>query len=660
MKKKMQAGLALLVLVMPVTVVAEDVVTPVEPALLEEIVVTASRMTESKNEVSANLMVIDEDAIRQSTSRNVADLIAEKGLGHVQKYPGNNTAIGIRGFRTDSHGNDLQGHVLILLDGRRAGTGNVAKILTKNVARVEIIRGPGAVQYGSAGMGGVVNIITRQGRENTGFVEVGSGSYGADEASVGGTFKQGRFDFSGSLSYRTADDYDTGGGDQYKNTGMNAETGISANLGYAMSEQQRLGLVFTRFKVDEAGNPGYLSVHDVDDYSDKSNYSFDLKYTGTTLSGQYSWLVRAFFGKDENSWMDPVASNPTGWDDGVPAENETDQQGAQAQVTGVFGSTSITTGFDWLDYEVENSWTPSETTYSNPALFMLGKTGFMDNRLVINMGLRYDWYAVEVNNPAGRDEDQSTFTPKVGLAFMATDRLKLRVQYGEGFMMPSADQLAADYISWGTRTVGNPDLDPESSTTYEAGLDYDYAGFNGSLTYFYTDFEDKITSVVLSSGDQSWDNIGDATIAGFELELSYDFGMLMQWDWEVRPYLALTRLSEYEDDETGDDLQYISAINYATGLVVGNGDGITCRLNVTYTGSQDITDYESGWPYKVVELSSSTVTDLFASFRLLDNDQIGTLSLRNEIRNLFDEEYAYVKGYPMPGRSLFMGLRLDY
>lgn len=226
-------------------------------------------------------------------------------------------------------------------------------------------------------------------------------------------------------------------------------------------------------------------------------------------------------------------------------------------------------------------------------------------------------------------------------------------------MMPSADQLAADYVSWGTHTVGNPDLDPESSTTYEGGVDYNQAGLKGSLTYFYTDYEDKITSVYLAGGEQSWDNIGDATIAGFEMELSYDVGLLMQWDWEVRPYVGLTWLTEYEDDETGEDLLYISETNYSAGLVAAR-DGITCRLNVAYTGSQDITDYESGWPYQDVELSSFTVVDLFTSFRLIENEKLGTLTLRNELRNMFDEEYAFVKGYPMPGRSFYMGLRWDY
>jgi vitamin B12 transporter len=125
----------------------------------------------------------------------LAAVLAEKGIGHIQKYPGTLTAVGIRGFRTDSHGNDLQGKVLVLLDGRRSGTGNVAKILTQNLERIEIIRGPGAVQYGSAGMGGVVNIITRKGTDNGMQVSVGAGSYDRVQGAFGGTINRDGFDF---------------------------------------------------------------------------------------------------------------------------------------------------------------------------------------------------------------------------------------------------------------------------------------------------------------------------------------------------------------------------------------------------------------------------------------------------------------------------------
>lgn len=333
------------------------------PSVMDDVVVTASRIAESKKEVSANITVITSEEIRQSSSRNVADLLAEKNIGHIQKYPGNLTSIGIRGFRTDTLGNDLQGHVLVLLDGRRAGSGNLSKFLTKNVARIEIIRGPGAVQYGSAGMGGVVNIITKQGSSNSMFLEAGAGSFGTYESSIGGEVQRNGFDFAGAYTYSTRDDYETGGGDTFNNTGVDYETGMSANLGYSLSDKQRMGIIFTRFDVSESGSPGYLSQNDLDDYTEKENYSVDLSYTGASDHDTYRWLVRYFFGRDENSWYDPITSNPSLWDDGVPSTNETDQMGAQAQITGVLGISTLTAGFDWLNYDIENSWTPTEPPF---------------------------------------------------------------------------------------------------------------------------------------------------------------------------------------------------------------------------------------------------------------------------------------------------------
>lgn len=632
-----------------------------QPTMMDEVVVTASRSAESKKKVSANLTVIDREEIEQSASRNVADLLAENGIGHLQKYPGTLTSIGIRGFRTDTHGNDLQGKVLILLDGRRAGTGNAAKILTKNVERVEIVRGPGAVQYGSAGMGGVVNVITRQGTANSLFVEGGGGSFDTGEGSIGGMVDQNNIDFAGSFTYRTEGDYDTGSGDTFPNTGIDYQTGISANLGYSFSDTNRLGIIYTGFQVDDAGDPGYFSNPDLDNTTDKDNYSVDARYTGATDNNQYQWMVRYFFGKDENTWKSPTASNASGWDTGIDSSNETDQQGAQAQVTGTFPLATLTAGFDWLDYDVENTWTPNKTTYSNPALFLLGHSTFVDDTLTFNYGLRYDWYEVEVEEPAGRDEDQNRLTPLIGLAWMATDNLKFRAQYAEAFRMPSADQLAADFTSFGTRTVGNPGLDPEKSATYEGGVDFALNSLNASLTYFYTDFEDKITTDYLPDGSATWKNLGDATIAGFEGEISYDVGDPMGWAWEVRPYLGLTLLTEYEDDETGEDLLYVSGTTLSAGLVVGDGAGTFVRFNVAYTGEQDVDDWESGeYPTPVVELDSSTVADLVASYRFYESATYGAFTLRGEVRNLFDEEYAYVKGYPMPGINWFLGLRWEY
>ena len=630
--------------------------------VLDEVVVTASRFPQARETVSASLRVLDREEIRQSPARTVGELLAGEGLGPVRRYPGALTSVSIRGFRTDTHGNDLQGHVLVLLDGRRAGTGNLAKIMTCNVERIEIIRGPGAVQYGSAGLGGVINVITRRGRENGFFVEAGGGSFDGWETSAGATAFSGDrgLDFAGTVTAAGSGDYDTGSGDRFVNTGVDSEIGVSANLGYSLSAKSRLGAILSLYEVNGAGTPGYFSRPDSDDSADKSRYSLDLGWEGEGVwTGR--WQLRYFFGQDNNRWNDPVASNPDGWDDGLESTNDTDQQGAQAQAEFSLGPVTIQSGIDWLRYDVENSWSPQKTSYDNPALFLLTSLALFDDRVHVDAGLRHDWYSVEMEEPAGRDEDETRLTPQVGLAWTVMEGVKLRGRYAQGFMMPSADQLGANYSSWGTRVIGNPDLDPEKSETWEAGLDFTGRGLDLSLTWFSSNFEEKIVTSYLADGSQTWVNSGDASINGLELELGYDLGVPLDLAWEVRPYLNGTFLSTWRDESTGRDLEYVSGTTWAAGLVVGDGDGFFCRFNLAYTGDQMVEDWSAGdYPAPVVRLDSFIVADLVASYRFYRQEGLGSFTLRAEGRNLFDEDYAWVKGYPMPGRGFFLGLRWEY
>jgi vitamin B12 transporter len=134
---------------------------------------------------------------------------------------------------------------------------------------------------------------------------------------------------------------------------------------------------------------------------------------------------------------------------------------------------------------------------------------------------------------------------------------------------------------------------------------------------------------------------------------------MLGWGYQVKPYATLTWLTEYEDEETEEDLQYTSDVTASYGLTISNYDDFSANLNVAYFGDQDITDYENG-TYEVIELEGSSVVSLSLSKRILQTENHGSLSLTGEIENLLDEDYEYVQGYPMPGRSFFIGMRYAY
>ncbi|NNK85927.1 MAG: TonB-dependent receptor, partial [Desulfobacterales bacterium] len=259
------------VLMLPGIVQAQKAIADVRPiTTMEEMVVTAGRVEEKKKEITSNITVIDEEEIKKSSATDLGDLLIQKGVGPSHKYPGGLTPVGIRGFRSEAHGVDLEGYVIILLDGHRISTGNASKIMTKNIERVEIIRGPASVQYGSAAVGGIVNVITKQGKgKPTFFVEGMLGSFDFIEKSVGFSGEVNWFDFSGSFSRSKMDDYDTADnieGNRYLNTGYHKKDYTSLNIGAEFLPGNRVGIIYTDFTSDHVGNPDALYQNDLDDY----------------------------------------------------------------------------------------------------------------------------------------------------------------------------------------------------------------------------------------------------------------------------------------------------------------------------------------------------------------------------------------------------------
>ncbi len=630
---------------------------------LGEMVVTASRYKEPISDIPANVQIITQEEIQASTATDLGQLLAEKGIGTIREYPGALTSVGIRGFRTDTHGNDLLGHVIVLLDGRRAGTGNVAKILTKNIERIEIIRGPGAVQYGSAGIGGVINVITKRGRGKPhGFVEGTLGSYNFQEGTIGGDGKIKNFDFSFAYSRGKMDDYDTGDDEKYKNTGYSKKSDYSFNIGYEFLPGNRIGVIYTKFDGNKIGSPGYLSQNDLDDYSDKSLSSVDFIYDGSTTNLPISWRVRYFQGADKNKWVDPTKSNPSGWDDGIPTFNYTKHRGAQGQVTLDLNNYVLTTGVDWTYYIINSKpYSPKKTNYKDLAGFILAKAKLFEDSLVLTGGARYDKYNVDIKKGEGEDKDKNHICPTIGATYLLTDNVRLRANYAQGYRMPSAQELASDYYVWGMHYKGNPNLDPEKSWTAEGGVDVSYPFMYASVGYFYTHFKDKIeTKSDYVNWVVTYENHGKANISGIEGNLSFNIGRVLNIDYKIKPYGNIVYILDRKDEETNDDLKYIERVTASYGIYVSDNKGLWSDLNFEYHGNQWIDDWESGWPAPVIKKGGFTVANFSIGKKLKDFGRIGSLSIKGEIRNLLNKDYSFVKGYPMPGRSFYIGLRYDF
>ncbi len=635
-------------------------------ASLEEIVVTATKVEEPKKDVPASVQIITQEDIKSSTAKNVGDLLSEAGIGHVHKYPGALTGrIGIRGLAGDAHDSSFKNKILVLVNGSLAGTSNLALIPVDNIERIEIVKGPASVLYGSQAMGGVINIITKEGKEDihgSAGVEAGSWKFWKTSAELNG--KKGAFDFYLTASRSAMDDYkakikDKNGNDYGKNTGYNDEA-VSARFGYRLFDGHHISVGLQHWKGWEIGNPNASYSPDYDDHTYKERNGFDIGYKTETFNAKYYFVKN----KSENHTVTSGAITNT-------YTSEKDTQGINAQKSFHISDHRVIIGGQWDRTEVD-SWRNTGAPY-NPnsswdsyGAFAEGRLSLFNKKLLLSAGLRYDYFENRILSTPGipsvkpRKEDLDNVSVRGGLVYKLTDSFSLKGNIGTAFRAPAPDELATDYVSsWGTHYIGNPNLKPEKSTSYDAGVEYSKDLFNGGLTFFHTDFKDKILSyydTTLSA--QTFKNVDGATLQGIEANFSYDVGLASGLNISIEPFTNITYHTRYssKDDleisKYGKILLYTPKWTGAFGIKTGQ-EKWEARLIANYTGDERVQDWAPPSNGKnVVKKGDFTVVNLKGSYKPIKN-----LEIMASVENLFDRAYEYVRGYPMPGRTFVAGVR---
>ena len=645
-----------------------------------EMVVTATRTEDRPIDIPVTTQVITRDAIEMSGATDVGDLIGKYVTGHYHKYTGLLSPIGLRGFRTDAHGADLAGYVLILVDGHRIGTGNAAKINLDRIERVEVIKGPSSALYGSAAMGGVVNLITKKGEGKLGGSlggEYGSFDYYKGQVTAGGEVNE-KFRFFAAADIDSIDDYDDPTYGTLYNSGVDKKN-IGGNFLYTFNNRHevRLGGSYSDLTSESpewaAGTYSYYDPNRTDN-NDKSAGYTDLEYNGDFFAEKIHWKGLVYYLWDKNHWK---FGNAYGLADSDAYQTKYIDKtlGTDHQFTWKTSSwNSLLAGFTIENLEKDSSgvdnyqpsapYTPG-LDYDNQALFIQDSLDLMENRVNLIAAARYDRFDV-TTQPAEtgsyvdfneRSEDYSHVSPKVGAGVKFFDeKLRLRGNVGEGFKSPTADQLSADYYHslGGVRYLGNPDLDPETSMTYDIGADLFLEALTLKVGWFHTDYEDKIvqqTLVVDGINTTTYVNHGDAEIAGFEVNLEWAMGQTFRLPFAASIWSNMTFNTTNEDEETGTDIQYISDYEVKSGLDF-NYEGIGAQLSHVLVGPQMITNYDT---YAIEEKGSFDYWDLTLRYHFNKNWEI-----KGSVLNLFDQEVEWVRGHLMPERNYRIGLTYHF
>lgn len=523
---------------------------PAAPAV-DEVVVTATGRPELRSRIASTVQVIDTTRIESSTAKSLTDLGAENAIGFLSEWTPSQTSLNIRGGASDGQGRDYISDVLVLVNGRRAGSANLSKFSPNDIARVEVVRGPASVAYGSQNIGGVVNIITKTGRSAPGALftlSAGSWELAQGQASIGG--QSGKWDFYTGLNAGYRDDFDSGeGGGTMLNTAWK-RLGASFAAGYQIAEGHRIEVDARSDGIYDAGFRG--SGSNTISSDDRYNQSADVTYTGEAWAGRLRWMVQGFAVHDVDALHQgsPVVRMSNGLPgSGTSADFNTRKQNIQGvhvrpQLEPWAGN-SLLLGYDHERSELRSTRfrvavpgqpalaqippQDNNQTETVDAIYFEDAQSLLDDRLTVRGGVRQTWGTTDFDPTpnlalqlagAGRDYEATTYS--AGLTYKLTPWAVARFGASSGFRAPSATQLGADFTALGGgRTFGNPNLRPETSSQIEVGLAASRPGWSADAALFRNIISDRITTQLRAGAVNTSDyvnNPADLFVQGLELQ----------------------------------------------------------------------------------------------------------------------------------------------
>ncbi|MBS0540771.1 MAG: TonB-dependent receptor [Proteobacteria bacterium] len=521
--------------------------TPAQAGVLPEVVVTATGRPEEVTKIAGTIQVIDGEKISKSSAKSVTDLLAENAVGFMSEWTAGQTSLNIRGGSTEGQGRDYKSQVLVLINGHRAGTANISKLSAADVERIEIVRGPSSVVYGSSNMGGVVNIIMKNGRTAPGTLieaSVGSWNLTQGKAQTGG--QANGFDWYLGFAAGTRKDYQVGGGAYESNTSWTRGGGTAA-LGWQIDNDNRVDLTVRTDGIYNAGFRG--SGANVFAFDTRTNQSIDFTYNGSTPDGRGGLMFQAYYVQDVDDLNNP---SPLSTANALASRTTIDHNNRQIDIEGfrfqprykLIPSNELLVGVDW-----ERSWITSTrfrsggaaVTQQSPqdnnetdqiwAFYAEDAQTFFD-RWTIRGGVRQTYgTTTTLQTPfaatlvPGSVNYQAT-TYSIGSTLRITDWLNGRVGASTGFRAPTATELGSNFTvtpAGTTTTFGNPSLAPETSRQLEIGATVTTQDARLDLALFQNVISNRISAQTISTVGtavtaQYQNNPSDIVIQGLELQ----------------------------------------------------------------------------------------------------------------------------------------------
>lgn len=611
---------------------------------LSDVVVSATKTNTSTLELANSITIIDSAEISNRNTFNLFDLLKNQyGLSTTtQGGPGTLSNVYLRG------GSASYTHVLIdgvemNLTSDPNGVYDFAALSPDNIERIEILRGPQSILYGSDAMSGVINIITRKETGSSGFfLSAEGGSYNTYKLNTGLSGSISNLNYSVSAGRIKSDGF-SAANEKYGNFEKDGfeRYNLSTAVGYSFSEVVKTNL-FLRFLNSEA---------DYDQsgiYGDDPTYKFDQEEFSLRSETEINLLNNFWNQKFGASFIRNIRKYK--YDETVnnPSSSNSIYDGRKFKIDWQHNlnfneNNLVSLGVDFEIDEAVSEFNSTSEFGNYVSLFpksdsrtiglFLQEQLKIGDELFVSAGIRID----------NHDKFGSSFTYRIAPSYIIWHTgTKLKATVGTGFKTPSLFYLYDP-------AFGNPDLQPEKNLGWDAGIEQFLwnDGISFGINYFRNSFED------LFGFDSNYRtiNIRKAETKGVEFYTTIKpfFG------FETKLNYTYTNASDKSEGLPEDDRKLIRRPEHKIGGYISYSfsDGINANVEMIYVGERDDLDF-SNFSSTRIQLDPYVLLNVAAHYRLFD-----FLRLNFRVENLLDSDYKEVFGYGTAGLSFYGGIKLS-
>jgi vitamin B12 transporter len=597
---------------------------PTENEMHNIVVSAATRNTQAPDTTATDTTVVTEEDLESGRYEDVTSALEKvPGVAVVQTgVPGQVTSVFIHG--ADSN------QTLFTIDGRPqpvglSGATDFSNLTLDNIAQIEVVKTPVAAVQGGSATGGVINLVSLNGRglaQPVSSVSFEGGSFDTFREQAQSRGSDGNFDYAVSASDETSDNDRQN--ENYRNTVYRG------NFGYQATPTIYVDL-HTGYSLADAGSPNTIETPDpvahlqtqdwflspevsakvTDFYTTKLYYNHDQTRQNyidlyTDLANfQFPSNTRLNLTTDSYDWQNnlQIAHN---WQitAGVQGSNT-----LAAQVDELAGVTTIRNSLSNIGGYAQSQWQPL--------------TG-----LNVLSSIRYDGYS----------DYAGALSWRQGVSYeIAPTKTVVHASGSSSYTPPSAEDLYFPGFS-------NPNLKPETALSYEAGVEQPL--FGGKLTPSATYFHNNITNYILSLPPNFLpENVGDVTTDGVEL------------DFAARPIDQLKLDLNYT---------YLNATNDTENIRLVRRPRDSLNFTIDYTPIEPLTlDLGGSWVVDREDIDPVTFEQVDApdyfTLRAAATYQINkyvTVWIRGE--NLTSQSYEPVLGYPALGLGGYGGIKISF